>query len=708
MGHHHAWPGKSPYDGFFRAHNYTRAPVLVQWMATQSCPLSCPHCLCGDERPEPELSTGEVEGLLDEIADLGVLELLVTGGEPLVREDLPEVIQLMAERSIRWSLNTSAFPDRACREAMERHPPSFVAVSLDGPPAVHDAFRGRQGAAEESLGAIRYFDGITGGRAAAGTTVSRHNFPHLDETLAVVRASGACSWGLHLVFPEGRAGDDPSLFLTRNQLGRLLSFVESKRRTFPVVLADEIGFTGTWEPALRQAPFFCGAGRAQCLVTSDGEVVPCSTVDRSESEGNVRTRSLGEIWHTGFRRIRGYVPRGKCTSCAYQPACSGGCWLQRRHGVQCFKDVWEGERSAACAASLALCLGLAACGGQKPPGAVEPEPVEAAPAVVEPAGPAIDSEMLEDTIIDWYLEETCHSWVKPASEEAELAADPAWTYFQQMKAGEMPGDLEQRVERIEAALETEFRSLAFASLLWRDLTLWTLEGTPPAERTAEQVELLVETMQAIEARTSQWRRQIYEMQIDSFLSADPGARRGWFMLSKALKPNETVRITKAELSMEHWGLEDIAEEVTEEHVAAHKLGEHLSLEFEVRKGDGLVKLSAEGQSAVGKRDVLGIYDVLVVPEKGPINLAVKSGNRVFETSLPAGTKLLFGDVLRLLYERNRKEMDQIAQQALTSHTIPEPHALHLPALERIVQGLASEPKGEVCSSTGLVLSIWLF
>ncbi|MBW2264209.1 MAG: SPASM domain-containing protein, partial [Deltaproteobacteria bacterium] len=367
MGHQHGITRqgltRNPYDGFFDRHNYTRSPVLVQWMATLDCPLSCPHCLCGGAEGGEELTTAEAEALLDEIASLDVHELLLTGGEPLARRDLPQVIDMMRERSIRWSLNTAVFPDRASVRAMQAHPPAFVAVSLDGPEAFHDGFRGRKGAFGEAIAALELYAELTDGHAAAGTTVNALNFPLLEQTLCIVMNSRAASWGLHLTFPEGRARGERGLLLSRRQLRRLLSFVEAKRRVLPVVLADEIGFCGEWEPAVRSAPFFCGAGRAQCVVLADGEVVPCSTVDGSESAGNVRNGSLEEIWHRGFARIRNDEPRGKCRDCEYLPACSGGCWLQRRHGEHCFRDVWGSWKRIAAPAGIATCLGLAACGG---------------------------------------------------------------------------------------------------------------------------------------------------------------------------------------------------------------------------------------------------------------------------------------------------------------------------------------------------------
>lgn len=723
--------GSLESDEFFKENGYTRSPVLVQWMATQRCSLSCPHCLCGGLVPQNELSLAEVESLLDQVAQMGVKELLLTGGEPLERGDLPEVIDMMRRCGMRWSLNTSAFPGRECRAAMEKHPPAFVAVSLDGPEEFHDAFRGRKGSFRQCLRALAYFKDVTSGSVAAGTTLHSHNFDFLTETFALVVESGATSWGVHLTFPEGKARGRPEFHLSKRQLRKLLVFVARARKSFPVILADEIGYTGDLEPEVRAAPFFCGAGRAQCVVLSDGEVVPCSTVDRSESAGNIRERSLEDIWHSGFAEIRNYRPSGKCAACEFAPMCGGGCWLQRRHGQQCFKDLWITPRSYAAAAGIALCLGLAACAGTDVPEArgeawslyamTLPDQVKTKTEKEngKPAAAVEKSELLENSVIQWYFDQIGHhgiSVVPKADDGAKkdkkkLAADPAGKYLVQISNGKYPAGLEKRLKRIKKALETSYRSLAFASLLWRDLTLWCLEGTPPEKRTAEEEKILKETASLLAEKAAEWRGDILKQQLDSFISSNPGQRHHWFMMSKAVMPGERFRSAKANFSMEHWGLDKYTDEITKEHVKTHPFGGHMSLKFETSNISGLKKLSQEGSKKVKAKDHLGIFDILVVPEekgKSGAVIAFTSGEKKFNVALPAGTQLLFGDVLRLAYEQNAAEMDGMVKKMSSSSSVPEPQPLYLPALEKFLHGLGQDEKSKKTTVLTTLLSIWLF
>jgi len=228
---------------FFAAHGYLRVPILVQWMATLKCGLSCGHCLAvSREAGFGDMPLQKVRRLIDEVAQMGVREFLITGGEPLVRDDLGEVIECLGRKGVSWTLNTAALPSQDLRAAIARRPPGFVAVSVDGPRPVHDAFRGRAGAWNEAMEAIRFFKSLPGVRLCAGTTVTRQNYDHLDETFHLVTASGADQWGVHLLVPEGRAADRPDLFLSKTQLRRLIKFVARKRRYFRVEMADEIGY----------------------------------------------------------------------------------------------------------------------------------------------------------------------------------------------------------------------------------------------------------------------------------------------------------------------------------------------------------------------------------------------------------------------------------------------------------------------------------
>ncbi len=303
-----------------------RPPVAVQWLATTGCNLTCPHCYTrAGERLQGELSTEEAKRLLvDGLAALGCPSLVVAGGEPLLRKDLGEVVEYAQERGIDWSIHTHGGLVARNRDLFVRCPPRMAAVSLDGPQALHDDFRGRAGSHVEALEAVRVLREAGCHEVVIGTTVTRRNADRLVEMWPVVLASGAHSWGLHLFAPEGRGGESWDLVPTGDQLRRVAAFARRKRAAFPVELDNEWGSAGRDDPVFRSQPFLCGAGRITCVVTATGDVMPCTTTDPAESQGNLRERPLSRIWAEGFRPFR---ERGHGVA-------SDGleCWLQTRNG----------------------------------------------------------------------------------------------------------------------------------------------------------------------------------------------------------------------------------------------------------------------------------------------------------------------------------------------------------------------------------------
>ena len=630
---------------FFVEHGWTRVPRLVQWMTTLRCPLSCEHCLAAGDAAE-DMDAADAARLIEQVAALGVEEFLLTGGEPLARPDLPEIIGMLRANGVRWSLNTALMPGRRARTAVEQWPPGFVAVSVDGPEAVHDAFRGRAGAFRGAMDSISYFSRLVSGAVAAGTTVTARNFRHLPATFGVVLESGAAQWGLHLLVPEGRADERKDLFLSRRQLRELLRFAASKRNHFPVAMADEIGYCGFWEPLVRDEPFFCGAGRAQCVVLPDGEVVPCTTLDRSASAGNVIRQPLREIWETGFAALRSWRPEGKCGRCVYAAACEGGCWLQRRHGTGCFRDVWHTPR-AVTAAGLAICLGLAASGQAS---AAEAKEAAERPVLMTDAE-AAKMQILQSSIVQWYASQLRgHRTPDTAQVMAELRRalpdDPGARYFLRFAEGKLPPGIEGHAGEIAEALRTKQRSLCLIGLAWRAVTESCIEGKPPPQRTAAERKALRDITAELGTTAEAWRTEIFRDKLDPFLRRPLDYRR--FFMSKA-GPTALERVSGG-LAKERWGG---GKDVTEQFLAEHPYAETMDLRFTVSEGAKLQCL--RGGKTADADGMLRVFDLLLVPEREAGNqatLTFRIGDNRFIVTLPPGTELTYGDVLRLACEQN--------------------------------------------------------
>jgi radical SAM protein with 4Fe4S-binding SPASM domain len=319
-----------------------RRPVAVQWIATNMCDLRCPHCYSGaGKRQAGELTTQEALRLVvDELVALGKPTFVIAGGELLLRQDIAEIVAYARAQGLEWAMHTHGGHVPKFRAMFERHPPTLAAISLDGEQRQHDLFRGRQGSHAAALAAIRTLKECGCPEVVAGTTVTRDNADRLAELFPIVAASGADSWGLHLFAPEGRGAEHTALCPTPDQLQRVAAFARRKRGVFHVELCNEWGSAGADDRFYRDQPFLCGAGRISCVIGATGEVLPCTTTDLRESEGNLRERPLREIWTRGFKRFR---------TAAGPHECSDGreCWLQARNGNPCREQAFGACRQEA-------------------------------------------------------------------------------------------------------------------------------------------------------------------------------------------------------------------------------------------------------------------------------------------------------------------------------------------------------------------------
>lgn len=679
-------------DAYYHRHGHTQAPLLVQWMATLRCRLTCPHCMAaGAVLGQADMPLPAVRGLIDQVAGMGVEEFLITGGEPLVREDLPEVIEHLGRRGQRWSLNTAVMPAAAQRRAMRDNPPGFVAVSIDGPPDVHDAFRGRTGSFAEAVEAIGFFASLPGCRVVAGTTLTQRNFNHLGATRAIVAASGADGWGLHLLVPEGRAAGRTDLDLSCRQKRRLLNLVAQWRRTMDVNLADELGYVGPGEPLVRNSPWRCGAGRTQAVVLPGGQLVPCNTLDVTTSAGNVLERPLADIWAGGFAELRNWRPAGKCRACEHAAACGGGCWLHRRAGTHCSKDVWTAMPFARTAAGVMLCL-TAAAGGAR--AAEEPQAPTAAAGRGAPPGRVIqkpDGARLEEAVLRHYMGRI-GGRVPP---QVDAGADdvPAYAFLRDFAAGKLDENLTARCERVRKVLATEPGSLAFTSLLWRSVTEPAVAGDwPAAGRTAPERALLADVLAALQRETTGQYIAWLQQQIGVFNAN--GGRLPHPLQSKAYVPGEHL------LALQHRkraGLVDrsghAGKPLTADVMALQKTAAEWRARMELRiKASGgrenLALQAGNGGKTTGEAVNMGPFDVLQLP---PAATAVEVTiscpaveDRTWQLTLPAGTTLTWGDVLNAF---DRAHGVVVRKEIVTESGVrpPADNPLYLPVMRELAE-----------------------
>src|SRR5215471_8400344 len=195
--------------------DFNERPYIAIWEVTQACDLACVHCrACAQPKRHPlELSTDEGKCLIDEIAEMKVPVFVLTGGDPIKRPDLFELIEYAKEVGVRVSLTPSTTP-LLTREIIHRLKLSGLArlaVSLDGSNReTHDAFRGMSGSFQRTMEAIEWAN-EAGLPVQINTTFSRRNVEEFKAIAALLEQKKIALWSVFFLVPTGRGKFDDLL-----------------------------------------------------------------------------------------------------------------------------------------------------------------------------------------------------------------------------------------------------------------------------------------------------------------------------------------------------------------------------------------------------------------------------------------------------------------------------------------------------------------
>ncbi|MCG8684164.1 MAG: radical SAM protein, partial [Desulfobacterales bacterium] len=343
-----------------------KRPVVV-WNTTQRCNLKCVHCYSHshDRDYENELSTEEGFKLLDDLAEFGVPVVLFSGGEPLTRKDLPELIKRAKSNGLRAVISTNGTlitQERA--ELFAELGLSYVGVSLDGLRDTNDKFRGIPGAFDKALAGIRNCK-AAGVKVGLRFTINKRNVsdvPGIFDLLEEEDIPRVCFY--HLVY-SGRGSElieeDLGLEESRKTVDLIIDRTEDfhKRGLAKEVLTvdnhtdgpyiylrllDE-GQTERAEQVMELLKMNGGnsTGIGIGCVSWDGSVYP-DQFWRHYSFGNVRERKFSDIWTDTddqlMAKLKGRKPflKGRCGSCKFQNVCNGNF---RVRAEAYYDDLWE-------------------------------------------------------------------------------------------------------------------------------------------------------------------------------------------------------------------------------------------------------------------------------------------------------------------------------------------------------------------------------
>jgi len=346
-----------------------RRPIVV-WNLTSCCNLNCVHCYndSGANVKSHESTTPEAKAVLDDLAGYGVPSVLFSGGEPLTRKDLFELIGYAVDKGLRTVISTNGtLIDAEKARHIKKIGVSYVGISLDGIGKVNDRFRGVEGAFDRAVAGIRNCM-EAGVRVGLRLTLTRRNVQDIEQLFEFFEKEGierACFY--HLV-PSGRGqtmfSDDLTHAQSRRAIETILAitkaFKEGGRRTDILTVDNHVDGVYLYLKLLAQAPQ--RAAEVWKLLTwnggglnSSGVGIGCIDFNGKVHAdqfwghydlGDIHEQKFSAIWSNddepllkGLRSRRDYI-KGRCRLCKFFDACGGS--LRVRADLY-FNDPWAPE-----------------------------------------------------------------------------------------------------------------------------------------------------------------------------------------------------------------------------------------------------------------------------------------------------------------------------------------------------------------------------
>lgn len=319
------------------------------WEITLKCNLACSHCgsRAGDARTD-ELSTEEALDLVRQMAEVGITEVTLIGGEAFLRRDWLDIARAVRDHGMQCSMTTGGFGiSRRTAAKMSDAGISTVSVSVDGLEEVHDKLRGREGSFEFALRTMGYLveAGIS---LSCNSQINRLSVPQFPRLYELLRDNGMRAWQIQMTVPMGNAADHSEILLQPVELllvFPMLTRIVRRARSegVAVMVGNNVGYYGPFESELRnmgdaEGPALwqgCKAGLKVLGIEADGAIKGCPSLPTTAyTGGNIRENSLHQIVsetpELTFNLTEG-TPQGRdhlwgfCAGCDFGDLCRGGC-----------------------------------------------------------------------------------------------------------------------------------------------------------------------------------------------------------------------------------------------------------------------------------------------------------------------------------------------------------------------------------------------
>jgi AdoMet-dependent heme synthase len=319
---------------------------MIAWELTRNCNLDCVHCRAraSSQKYENELSLDECKKVLDDIAAFASPTIILTGGEPLLRDDIYDIARYGSDKGLRMVIAVNGtLVDKDVALKLKEAGILRVSMSMDGKDvASHDDFRRVAGSFDSVMKASRIFSEV-GLPFQINTTVTRLNFGDLGAIYDLVKSIGAVAWHVFLLVPVGRGeglkGEELNAAMYEDVLHWLYDVEERGEMEMKVTCAPHY-YRIVKEKGGTPKSAGCLAGKSFLFISHTGIAQPCGYLELGC--GDVRKDGVRKVWEDSpqFATIRDFRQyKGKCGHCKFLAIC-GGC---RARALELKGDLLEAE-----------------------------------------------------------------------------------------------------------------------------------------------------------------------------------------------------------------------------------------------------------------------------------------------------------------------------------------------------------------------------
>lgn len=310
------------------------------WECTLRCNLNCIHCGSDCKKSStiadmPKEDFLKVTKQISEHHNPNKIMIVITGGEPLMRNDLEECGRLLRNQGYPWGCVTNGLElTKSKFDNLVKSGLRSITLSLDGLELNHNWMRGNNKSYKNAINALKVISSNPNVVHDVVTCVNKRNISELEEIRQILISNNIKAWRLFTISPIGRATTNSDLKLDSSQIKQLFEYIKKARsdKRIETSLSCE-SYTGTYETKLRNGFFFCRAGINIASVLVDGSVSACPNIDKSFIQSNIYENDFLDIWNNRFQvmRERKWMKNGICNECKDFKYCNGGAMHMRKN-----------------------------------------------------------------------------------------------------------------------------------------------------------------------------------------------------------------------------------------------------------------------------------------------------------------------------------------------------------------------------------------